>query len=88
MDSKLNIDIDTDTNTFDSSSRSNNISNQPNVIVISDTEDEPFINDHYRNNLIRILLKESTSNVVVCTGSFQSEDNSDNSLENNNTVYL
>ncbi|CAG8797279.1 25124_t:CDS:1, partial [Gigaspora margarita] len=46
-------------------SRSNNISNQPNVIVISDTDDEPFINDHYRNILIRILLKESTSNVVV-----------------------
>ncbi|CAG8642971.1 14776_t:CDS:2, partial [Racocetra fulgida] len=36
MDSKLKIEIDT----FDTSSRNNNTSNQPEVIVISDTDDE------------------------------------------------
>ncbi|CAG8821374.1 29208_t:CDS:1, partial [Racocetra persica] len=39
MDSKLKIDIDT----FNTSSRNNNMLNQPEVIVLSDIDDEPVL---------------------------------------------
>ncbi|CAG8769682.1 9466_t:CDS:2, partial [Racocetra persica] len=70
MDLKLKIDIDT----FDISSKNNDISNQPEVIVISDTDDETVL--------------ESTSNSFIryyedlqISSSFESEYNSDNSLD-------
>ncbi|RIB28513.1 hypothetical protein C2G38_2157728 [Gigaspora rosea] len=55
MDSKLNIKIDTDSNTFDTSSRNNYGSNQHNVIVLSDTDEEPILDS-------KLSIKINTNN--------------------------
>ncbi|CAG8793836.1 21435_t:CDS:2 [Cetraspora pellucida] len=69
MDLKLKVDIDT----LDTSSRNNNISNQPEIIVLSDSDNEPVL--------------ESTSNSFIryyedlqISSSSESEYGSDNSL--------
>ncbi|RIB27576.1 hypothetical protein C2G38_2240053 [Gigaspora rosea] len=55
MDSKLNTKIDTDTNTFDTSSRNNYGSNQHDVIVLSDTDEEPILDS-------KLNIKINTNN--------------------------
>ncbi|CAG8773999.1 4905_t:CDS:2, partial [Racocetra persica] len=67
--SKLKIEIDT----FDASSRNNDISNRPEVIVLSDTDDEPVL-ESASSSFIRNYED------LQISSSSESEYNSDNNL--------
>ncbi|CAG8715741.1 17256_t:CDS:2 [Gigaspora rosea] len=83
MDSKLNIKIDTDSNTFDTSSRNNYGSNQHNVIVLSDTDEEPILDSKLSIKINTNNNTFDTKNNIVFTNNLEDNNILVTSLENN-----
>ncbi|CAG8443987.1 3300_t:CDS:2, partial [Cetraspora pellucida] len=75
MDSKLNID----TGTF-TSSKKNNVLNQPDIVVISDTDEEPTLESTSNS----FILGYEVLFALLC--SLKSEYNSASNLENNSVL--
>ncbi|CAG8617325.1 7037_t:CDS:2, partial [Dentiscutata heterogama] len=90
MDSKLKIEIDT----FNTSSRNNNISNQPKVIVLSDIYDEPksalssFIRIYEDLQIFSssesVYNSDNNLNDYVSTDNLKDNDILENDLKNDN----
>ncbi|KAF0552190.1 hypothetical protein F8M41_022377 [Gigaspora margarita] len=87
MDSKLNID--TDTNTFDAnSSRNKKILNQRDVIVISDTDDEPVLDLQISSSFKSECNSDnSLEDDDIFTDNLNDNDSFENYLENKDEVY-